>query len=191
MRFGLTMHCRPALTYTIATFSEVFKATQLATGKQVALKRILMHNESQGVPITAIREIKLLKRLQHRNVVELVDIVVELGKTVFTHLMFPMLNRSIATEKDKGSIHMVFPYMDHDLAGLLENTHVSLQPSQIKLYMKQLLEGTAYLHRVSVYRQSHYLTITDVKRTTSRRTISFIVISKLQTCLYRMTVHCK
>ena len=39
--------------------------------------------------------------------------------------------------------------MDHDLAGLLENDRVKLQPSQIKLYMKQLLEGTEYMHRVS------------------------------------------
>ena len=44
---------------------------------------------------------------------------------------------------------MVFPYMDHDLAGLLENERVKLQLSQIKLYMKQLLEGTEYMHRVS------------------------------------------
>ena len=43
---------------------------------------------------------------------------------------------------------MVFPYMDHDLAGLLENDRVKLQPSQIKLYMKQLLEGTEYMHKV-------------------------------------------
>ena len=45
-------------------------------------------------------------------------------------------------------MYMVFPYMDHDLAGLLENDRVKLQPSQIKLYMKQLLEGTEYMHRV-------------------------------------------
>ena len=46
------------------------------------------------------------------------------------------------------SVYMVFPYMDHDLAGLLENERVKLSPSQIKLYMKQLLEGTEYMHRV-------------------------------------------
>lgn len=46
------------------------------------------------------------------------------------------------------SVYMVFPYMDHDLAGLLENERVKLQPSQIKLYMKQLLEGTEYMHHV-------------------------------------------
>lgn len=44
---------------------------------------------------------------------------------------------------------MVFPYMDHDLAGLLENPNVKLSMSQIKLYTLQLCEGIGYLHRVS------------------------------------------
>lgn len=43
---------------------------------------------------------------------------------------------------------MVFPYMDHDLSGLLENQNVKLTLSQIKLYMLQLCEGVGYLHRV-------------------------------------------
>lgn len=43
---------------------------------------------------------------------------------------------------------MVFPYMDHDLCGLLENTDFKNTHSLVKLYMKQLLEGTAYLHAV-------------------------------------------
>lgn len=44
---------------------------------------------------------------------------------------------------------MVFPYMDHDLSGLLNNPRVRLTQPQIKLYMKQLLEGTIYMHSVS------------------------------------------
>lgn len=128
--------------------SEVFKATHVETKAVVALKRILMHNEFQGVPITAVREIKLLKKLNHPNVVELVDIVMELGAFRLPCVL-RLLIWHVANERDeKGSIYMVFPYMDHDLAGLLENPSVQLQPSQIKLYMKQLLEGTAYLHRV-------------------------------------------
>ena len=41
--------------------------------------------------------------------------------------------------------------MDHDLAGLLENERVKLSPSHIKLYMRQLMEGTEYMHRVGVH----------------------------------------
>lgn len=42
----------------------------------VALKRILMHNEKEGMPVTALREIKILKALNHKNVVELLDMFV-------------------------------------------------------------------------------------------------------------------
>lgn len=50
------------------------------------------------------------------------------------------------------SIYMVFPYMEHDLSGLLENSNVKLSISQIKLYMLQLCEGLGYLHRVCIFR---------------------------------------
>ena len=42
----------------------------------MALKRILMHNEKDGMPITALREIKILKALNHKNIVKVLDIVV-------------------------------------------------------------------------------------------------------------------
>jgi serine/threonine protein kinase len=52
---------------------------------------------------------------------------------------------------------MVFPYMDHDLAGLLDNPKVKLKQPQIKTYLKQLLEGTAYLHHVKYYYAQYLL----------------------------------
>ncbi len=45
---------------------------------------------------------------------------------------------------------MVFPYLDHDLTGLLENIEVRFTPPQIKSYIKQLLEGTRYLHKCKI-----------------------------------------
>ncbi|EJT99462.1 kinase-like protein [Dacryopinax primogenitus] len=115
------------------TFGEVHKARSHVTGQLVALKRILMHEEREGLPITALREAKLLKRLKHPHVVSVVDMVVT--KT---------------TKESKGDIYMVFPYMDHDLAGLLENKSARLTTPQIKLYMQQLVEGTDYLHRNNI-----------------------------------------
>ena len=40
--------------------------------------------------------------------------------------------------------------MHHDLAGLLENPEVVFTEPQIKCYMIQLLEGTKYLHEVTL-----------------------------------------
>jgi len=56
------------------TFGEVFKAKHRKTGKKVALKKVLMENEKEGFPITALREIKILQLLKHENVVNLIEI---------------------------------------------------------------------------------------------------------------------
>ncbi|RPB16067.1 Pkinase-domain-containing protein [Morchella conica CCBAS932] len=112
------------------TFGEVHKARHRATGSMVALKKILMHNaKEEGFPITALREIKILKMLSHKNIVRLMEMAVERKRVI-----------------GRGTLYMVTPYMDHDLAGLLENPDVTFTEPQIKCYMLQLLEGTKYLH---------------------------------------------
>lgn len=59
------------------TFGEVHRARSRKTGAVVALKKILMHNEKDGFPITALREIKLLKLLSHPNILKLEEMAVE------------------------------------------------------------------------------------------------------------------
>ena len=46
------------------------------TKQLVALKRILMHNEKEGMPVTALREIKIIKALHHPCVIEILDMFV-------------------------------------------------------------------------------------------------------------------
>ena len=52
------------------TYGIVYKCRDVATGQMVALKKIRLEKEDDGVPSTAIREISLLKGLKHPNVVE-------------------------------------------------------------------------------------------------------------------------
>jgi cyclin-dependent kinase len=47
----------------------VYKAKDLRSGQVVALKKIRLEAEDEGVPSTAIREISLLKELKDDNVV--------------------------------------------------------------------------------------------------------------------------
>lgn len=51
------------------TYGVVYKAKNRETGDIVALKKIRLEREDEGVPSTAIREISLLKELQHDNIV--------------------------------------------------------------------------------------------------------------------------
>ena len=52
------------------TYGIVYKAKNRDTDEIVALKRIRLESEDEGVPCTAIREISLLKELDHPNVVK-------------------------------------------------------------------------------------------------------------------------
>lgn len=52
------------------------KAKDKKTGDIVALKRIRMERESDGLPISSLREIKLLKTLRHENVVLVKEVAV-------------------------------------------------------------------------------------------------------------------
>ena len=51
------------------TYGVVYRARDRNTGMTIALKKIRLEQEEEGVPSTAIREISLLKELQHNNVV--------------------------------------------------------------------------------------------------------------------------
>lgn len=53
----------------------MFKAQNIETGEILAMKKIKLEKEDDGVPSTAIREISLLKGLKHPNVVELKDVI--------------------------------------------------------------------------------------------------------------------
>ena len=57
------------------TYGVVYKAKDTQTGEIVALKKIKLETEQEGIPSTAIREIALLKELQHPNIVKLVNVL--------------------------------------------------------------------------------------------------------------------
>jgi len=97
----------------------------------VALKKVKMDNEKEGFPITAIREIKILKNLKHPNIVQLKEIVT---------------SKAHDHNKQKGSVYMVFEYAEHDLAGLMLSPKIEIKKEHVKHYLKQLLEGLHYLH---------------------------------------------
>lgn len=51
------------------TYGVVYKARDITSGSVVALKKIRLEAEDEGVPSTAIREISLLKELKDDNIV--------------------------------------------------------------------------------------------------------------------------
>uniref|UniRef100_A0A8C5AJL1 Cyclin-dependent kinase 12 n=1 Tax=Gadus morhua TaxID=8049 RepID=A0A8C5AJL1_GADMO len=116
------------------TYGQVYKAKDKDTGELVALKKVRLDNEKEGFPITAIREIKILRQLNHRSVVNMKEIVTD-------------KQDALDFKKDKGAFYLVFEYMDHDLMGLLESGLVQFSQEHVRSFMRQLMEGLDYCHK--------------------------------------------
>ncbi|KAJ8010078.1 hypothetical protein DPEC_G00071260 [Dallia pectoralis] len=116
------------------TYGQVYKAKDKDTAEMVALKKVRLDNEKEGFPITAIREIKILRQLNHKSIINMKEIVTD-------------KEDALDFKTDKGAFYLVFEYMDHDLMGLLESGLVHFNESHIKSFMRQLLEGLDYCHK--------------------------------------------
>nr|XP_056713335.1 cyclin-dependent kinase 13 [Euleptes europaea] len=116
------------------TYGQVYKARDKDTGEMVALKKVRLDNEKEGFPITAIREIKILRQLNHQSIINMKEIVTD-------------KEDALDFKKDKGAFYLVFEYMDHDLMGLLESGLVHFDENHIKSFMRQLMEGLDYCHK--------------------------------------------
>mmetsp|Transcript_23287 Transcript_23287/g.46356 ORF Transcript_23287/g.46356 Transcript_23287/m.46356 type:complete len:297 (-) Transcript_23287:4-894(-) len=105
------------------TYGVVYKAKDQVTGEIIALKKIRLEAEDEGIPSTAIREISLLKELQHCNIVRLYDVV--------------------HTER---KLTLVFEFLDQDLKKYLDVCDGGLEVPITKSFLYQLLRGVAYCH---------------------------------------------
>eukprot|EP00474_Spongospora_subterranea_P002277 CRZ02735.1 hypothetical protein [Spongospora subterranea] len=112
------------------TYGTVWKAFDV-DDRLVALKRLAMDKETDGFPITSVREVKVLQCVQHPNIIRLESCHTSMDG----HLYRP-----------GACVDLVFPYMEHDLAGILEQQSIQLSPSLIKYYLHEILVGLRYLH---------------------------------------------
>uniref|UniRef100_A0A7N0UFN7 Protein kinase domain-containing protein n=1 Tax=Kalanchoe fedtschenkoi TaxID=63787 RepID=A0A7N0UFN7_KALFE len=106
------------------TYGVVFKAIDTKTGQVVAIKKIRLGKQKEGVNFTALREIKLLKELKDPNIIELSD--------AFPH---------------KGNLHLVFEFMETDLEAVIRDRNIFLSPGDIKSYIQMTLKGLAVCHK--------------------------------------------
>jgi CTD kinase subunit alpha len=117
------------------TYGKVFKAKHIYKGKDVALKRLRMEAEKDGFPITAMREIKILKHLEQREAdgtIRLLEVLYEVNLA--------------------GSVgcFMAFEYMPHDLTGLLNHPTFNLSDAQKKDLSYQMVDAIGFMHKQGV-----------------------------------------
>ncbi|CAJ1943662.1 unnamed protein product [Sphenostylis stenocarpa] len=106
------------------TYGVVYKARDKKTGELVALKKVKMNIERDGFPMSSLREINILLSLNHPSIVNVKEVLVD----------------------DFDGTFMVMEYMEYDLKGMMEVKKQPFSISEIKSFIKQLLEGVKYLH---------------------------------------------
>ena len=105
----------------------------------VALKQIKTEKEKEGFPITALREIMILKELDHKNILKLLEVVVS----------EPKKEKKIEEGKINRDVYLVFEYMEQDLGTILQRK-IDFELSQIKYIFHELVLGLKYLHENNI-----------------------------------------
>jgi serine/threonine protein kinase len=105
------------------TYGTVYKAKVRGQSQFVALKKIKVEAEDEGVPSTAIREISLLKELDHPTIVRLLEVI-----------------------HSENKLYLVFEFLEQDLKKYMDMQVGGIDKMLIKSYMYQLLKGIEFCH---------------------------------------------
>ena len=107
----------------------MYKARDLESNKIVALKKVRFANmDPESVRFMA-REIIILRRLDHPNVMKLEGLI---------------------TSRVSGSLYLIFEYMEHDLAGLAATPGVKFTEAQVYSYLQYLFDYIINVVQVSI-----------------------------------------
>mmetsp|Transcript_2999 Transcript_2999/g.6998 ORF Transcript_2999/g.6998 Transcript_2999/m.6998 type:complete len:359 (-) Transcript_2999:441-1517(-) len=108
------------------TYGLVYRGKDRETGEIVALKKVLLKDKNNGFPLTSIREIQILRKLKHPNIITL---------------------REIAVGQKPENVFLVLEYCSHDFAELVDRMTRPFKAPEIKCIMLQLLSALDHLHK--------------------------------------------
>ena len=103
------------------TYGEVYEAIDTTNNRRVAMKKMRIENKDEGIPITALREMCILKHLRHENVVQLYEIIQDVDKIV-----------------------LIFEYADMDLKMYVDKEKGIKDLKLIQQFTLQILNGLYY-----------------------------------------------
>lgn len=113
------------------SYGWVSRAREISTGQVVALKKVKMDYQQQdGFPVTALREITILQRARHKNIVTLHEV----------------LSGTEASE-----VVLVMEFLEHDLKTLQEDMPEPFLASEVKTLLKQLTSALSFLHSNHIF----------------------------------------
>eukprot|EP00929_Paragymnodinium_shiwhaense_P062523 TRINITY_DN31208_c0_g1_i1.p1 TRINITY_DN31208_c0_g1~~TRINITY_DN31208_c0_g1_i1.p1 ORF type:complete len:370 (-),score=90.24 TRINITY_DN31208_c0_g1_i1:31-1140(-) len=123
-QFRAQYDCGENVVLGEGTYGKVVRARRRQNSEPVAMKQMkLGAGSEEGVPSTAIREIAILRELNHANIVRLIDVFCKPGELV-----------------------LVFELLDSDLKKHMKGLAGKLEPHAVKDFCRQLLNGLDFCH---------------------------------------------
>ncbi|EFO23943.2 CMGC/CDK/CDC2 protein kinase [Loa loa] len=110
-------------------YGVVYKGIEKSTGRLVAMKKMRSVHRSEGIPGTALREMTLLKRLKHPNIVSLVEVIL-----------------------DEQLVYLIFEFLSMDLKKCIDKIPYKelMDKAEQKSYLYQILQGICFCHQRNV-----------------------------------------
>jgi len=109
------------------SYGMVLKCRHKDTGQLVAIKKFLESEEDKMVKKIAMREVKMLKQLQHDNLVNLIE-----------------------TFRRRKRLYLVFEFVDHTVLDELEKCPNGLDENTCRKILWQVLKGTEFCHHHNI-----------------------------------------
>lgn len=107
-------------------YGNVYKGVDIESSTPVAIKKIKSPITDDGIPVETLREIVILRNINHSNIVSFHDVIITSDK-----------------------MYLIFEYVDSDLKNFINKNFKNNGKIPIKLVkeiMKQILEGIDYIH---------------------------------------------
>lgn len=109
------------------TYAEVYVGRNRDTNRPIAIKSIKVSGFKEGLDMSAIREIKFLQEIRHKNVIELIDVFLTTS-----------------------NISLVLEYLPADLEMLIKDKSLIFRPADVKSWLLMTLRGLHHCHRMFV-----------------------------------------
>jgi cell division cycle 2-like protein len=107
------------------SYGFVSRARDISTSRIVALKRMKPDPNNDGFPITALREITILQKARHTNIVSLIEVI---------------------SGSNPQDCILVMEFLEHDLKMLQEDMAERFLASEVKTLLRQLVGAVGFLH---------------------------------------------
>jgi serine/threonine protein kinase len=107
------------------TYGVVYRARNINLNKTVAIKKIRLEQDDEGIPSTTLREISSLKELDHENIIKLEEVIYK-----------PMDQK----------LFLVFEYLPMDLRKFIRTRQGNIELKEVFLIIRQILEALYHCH---------------------------------------------